>query len=84
MRNAFDRAGQGPGTIAVCGQGGSGKLHHTLAWLNGQDSGPNPLILDACLLPGERMPPGSLTAARPSQKAEALSCGISRIFPGAS
>ena len=54
MRNAFDRAGQGPGAIAVCGQGGSGKLHHTLAWLNGQDSGPNPLILDACLLPGEQ------------------------------
>ncbi|MEV5050142.1 sigma-54-dependent Fis family transcriptional regulator [Arthrobacter sp. LAR12-1-1.1] len=54
MRNAFDRAGQGPGAIAVCGQGGSGKLHHTLAWLNGQDSGPNPLILDACLLPGEK------------------------------
>lgn len=52
-RSAFDRAGQGPGTIAVCGPGGSGKLHHTLAWLNGQDSGPNPLILDACLLPGE-------------------------------
>jgi sigma-54 dependent transcriptional regulator, acetoin dehydrogenase operon transcriptional activator AcoR len=54
MRSAFDRAGQGPGAIAVCGQGGSGKLHHTLAWLNGQDSGPNPLILDACLLPGEK------------------------------
>ena len=54
MRNAFDRAGQGPGAIAVCGQGGTGKLHHTLAWLNGQDSGPNPLILDACLLPGEK------------------------------
>jgi hypothetical protein len=53
VRSAFDRAGQGPGTIAVCGPGGSGKLHHTLAWLNGQDSGPNPLILDACLLPGE-------------------------------
>jgi transcriptional regulator of acetoin/glycerol metabolism len=54
MRNAFDRAAQGPGTIAVCGQGGSGKLHHTLAWLNGQDSGPNPLILDACLLPTDK------------------------------
>ena len=54
MRNAFDRAGQGPGAIAVCGQGGTGKLHHTLAWLNGQDSGPNPLILDACLLPGDK------------------------------
>lgn len=53
VRSAFDRAGQGPGTIAVCGPGGSGKLHHTLAWLNGQDSGPNPLILDACLLPGD-------------------------------
>ena len=55
MRNAFDRAAvQGPGAIAVCGQGGSGKLHHTLAWLNGQDSGPNPLILDACLLSGDK------------------------------
>lgn len=54
MRNAFDRAAQGPGAIAVCGQGGSGKLHHTLAWLNGQDSGPNPLILDACLLPADK------------------------------
>lgn len=54
MRSAFDRAGQGPGAIAVCGQGGSGKLHHTLAWLNGQDSGPSPLILDACLLPGDK------------------------------
>lgn len=49
IRNALDRASQGPGAIAVCGQGGSGKLHHTLAWLNGKDSGPNPLILDACL-----------------------------------
>ncbi|KIS27436.1 hypothetical protein TV39_10115 [Arthrobacter sp. SPG23] len=54
MRNAFDKAGRGPGAIVVCGQGGSGKLHHTLAWLNGQDSGPNPLILDACLLPEEK------------------------------
>ena len=54
MRSAFDRAGQAPGAIAVYGQGGSGKLHHTLAWLNGQDSGPNPLILDACLFPGEK------------------------------
>ncbi|MET4137487.1 helix-turn-helix domain-containing protein [Pseudarthrobacter sp. PvP090] len=54
IRTAFDRAGQGPGAIAVCGQGGSGKLHHTLAWLNGQDSGPGPLILDACLLPEEK------------------------------
>ncbi|WP_310056365.1 sigma-54-dependent Fis family transcriptional regulator [Arthrobacter ginsengisoli] len=53
VRNAFDRASQGPGAIAVCGQGGSGKLHHTLAWLNGKDSGPNPLILDACLFSGE-------------------------------
>lgn len=54
VRGAFDKAGQGPGAIAVCGQGGSGKLHHTLAWLNGQDPGPNPLILDACLLPGDK------------------------------
>jgi transcriptional regulator of acetoin/glycerol metabolism len=53
LRNSFDRASHGPGAIAVCGQGGSGKLHHTLAWLNGKDSGPNPLILDACLFSGD-------------------------------
>jgi sigma-54 dependent transcriptional regulator, acetoin dehydrogenase operon transcriptional activator AcoR len=54
MQAAFDTAGRGIGSIVVCGSSGSGKLHHTLAWLNGQDSGPNPLILDACLLAGDK------------------------------